>query len=102
MERKRRKYTKEFKQEAVLLVKKSGKTVGEVAEDLGINRTVLSRWVKQYDIDVGMGPPGAWTTAEKEENRRLKRELRQVKMERDFLKKAATFFARENSKDPTS
>ena len=53
--------------------------------------------MRQAEIDQGNNPSGALTTAERQELTRLRRELRQVKMERDFLKKAASFFARENS-----
>jgi transposase len=96
MERTRRRFTKEFKVEAVKVVKEGDKSVYQVAMDMGLAHSVLQRWVKQSDIDYGQGPPGALTTAEREELRRLRRENTQLKMERDFLKKAAAFFAKEN------
>ena len=57
----------------------------------------LRNWVKQTDIDDGKGPAGALTTEEREELRRLRKENRTLKMERDFLKKAAAYFAKEES-----
>ena len=92
--RKRRNYTKEFKADCVRLVKESSETLAQVARNIGVGEQSLRNWVKQYDIDTGIIKEG-YTTAEKEEIRRLKRELRDVTMERDFLKKAAAFFARE-------
>jgi transposase len=64
---------------------------------MGVSETALRRWMEQAEIDEGNGPAGALTTAERQELTRLRRELRQVTMERDFLKKAASFFARESS-----
>jgi transposase len=93
--RKRRIFTKEQKAEAVRLVRTSGESLAEVARNLDIGENSLRLWVKQADIDEGKGPEGALTTAEKEEMRRLKRELKRVTMERDFLKKAAAYFAKE-------
>lgn len=95
--RKRRTFTKEFKAEAVRLVLEEGMTLGQVARDLDLMRSVLGRWVKQAEIDAGKGPPGALTSAEKEELTRLRKENRRLKMEREILKKAAVFFAKENS-----
>jgi transposase len=97
MGRKRPTYTPEFRAEAVRLFRESNKNMTECAQAIGVSRTALSKWVKQADIDDGTGPEGALTTSEREELFRLRRELRQTKMERDFLKKAAAFFAKENS-----
>jgi transposase len=97
MARKRPYYTPEFKAEAVRLIRESDKSVGMIAKDIGVAETTLRKWVKQADIDEGKGPEGALTTEEKQELARLRRENRQLKMERDFLKKAAAFFAKENS-----
>lgn len=94
--RKRRIFTKEQKAEAVRLVRTSGESLAQVARNLDIGENSLRLWVKQADIDEGKGPEGALTTAEKAEMRRLKRELKRVTMERDFLKKAAAYFAKEN------
>ena len=96
-ERRRRKFTAEQKAEAVQLVRESAKSVYRVAQDLGLSESGLRRWVQQAEIDEGRGSAGALTTEEREELRRLRRENRQLTMERDFLKKAAAFFAKESS-----
>lgn len=95
--RKRPRYTNEFKAEAVQVALKGDRSVAETASDIGISETALRRWMAQAEIDVGQGPAGALTTEERHELTRLRRELRQVTLERDFLKKAAAFFARESS-----
>ena len=93
--RKRRRFSPEFKLEAVKLVKEGGVSVAQAARDLEIYETSLRRWIKQYEIDRGQGPSGSLTTAEKEELRRLRREVRTLRMEREILKKATAFFAKE-------
>ncbi len=90
---KRRRYTKEYRAEAVLLVEESGKSVRQVAEDLGINATSLYAWVRQARVDRGGGPAGALTTEEIEELRKLRKEVKELRRERDFLKKTAAYFA---------
>lgn len=95
--RKRRTFTKEQKADAVRLVRAGGEGLPTVARNLDLTENSLRRWVKQADIDDGKGPAGALTTEEKAEIRRLKKKLRQVTMERDFLKKAAAYFAKEES-----
>ena len=95
--RKRRKFTDEQKADAVRLVRQVG-SVPQVARDLDLTETALRSWVKQADIDDGHGVEGALTTEEMEELRRLRRENRTLKMERDFLKKAAAFFAKEQDR----
>ena len=94
--RKRRKFTPEFKAGAVDLVLRAGKTKSEVARDLGVDQTLIGEWVKRAQIDAGQGPPGALTTSEREELARLRKENRELRMERELLKKAAAFFAKEN------
>ena len=94
--RKRRQFTDEFKAQTVELVRKSGKTVTEVARDLDLTVSALRSWVKQGEIDAGRGPAGALTTEEREELSRLRKENRLLKEEREILKKAAAFFAKEN------
>ena len=93
--RARRTFSAEFKVETVELIRASGKTIGQVCRDLDLTETSLRKWVQQADIDAGKGPEGALTTEELEELRRLRRENRILKMERDFAKKAAAFFAKE-------
>ena len=95
--RKRRKFTDEQKADAVRLVRQVG-SVPQVARDLDLTETALRQWVKQAEIDEGRGPVGALTSEEKEELRTLRRENRTLKMERDFLKKAAAFFAKEQDR----
>ena len=96
-QRKRREFTAQQKAEAVKLVKEVG-NLSKVARDLDLHPNVLRNWVKQAKVDAGEGPADALTTDEKKEVQRLKR----VRMERDFLKKAAAFFAREESSKPSS
>ena len=93
--KKRRTFTKEQKADAVRLVRTSGESIGTVARNLGIGENSLRQWVAQAGIDEGKGPEGTWTTSEKEELRRVKRENKRLTMERDFLKKAAAYFAKE-------
>ena len=86
-------YPPEFKREAVQLYRSSGESISKVAEELGVSTESLRRWVKQHEIDEG--ERAGLTTEEREELRRLRQENRTHKQERDFLKKAAVFFARE-------
>ena len=92
----RRKFTPEFKAEAVRLVESSGRSVHSVAADLGVVPKSLHTWVTQARIDAGSGPPGALTTEEKAELAALRKKNRILKEEREILKKAAAFFAKEN------
>ena len=69
--------------------------LSQVARDLELTQSSLRNWVKQADIDEGKGPEGALTTGERAELRRLRRENRRLQSERDFLKKATAFFAKE-------
>ena len=95
--RKSRNFNAEYKAEAIRLVREGGKSVSQVAKELDLTDSALRNWVKQADVDEGKGPTGALTTAEREELTRLRKENRQLMMERDFLKKAAAFFAKESS-----
>ncbi len=95
--RKRRKYTPEQKADAVRMVREVG-NLAKVARDLDLTESSLRHWVSQAEIDEGHGPAGALTTEERAELRRLRRENRTLEMERDFLKKAATFFAKEQDR----
>lgn len=93
-------YPPEFRAEAVRLYRsvQGQKSLRQVCEELGISIESLRSWLKQADLDDGRRTDGV-TTAEQEELRRLRRENRTLRMERDLLKKAAAFFARDN--DPT-
>lgn len=95
--RQRRTFTAEQKSEAVRLVQASDRSVSQVARDLDLSESALRSWVKQAEIDAGKGPPGALTTEQLAELRELRRENRRLRMERDFLKKATAFFAKESS-----
>lgn len=95
--RKRRAFTKEFKAQTVRLVRDSGKSIGALARELDLGETVLRTWVRQAEVDAGRGRPGALTTDEREEFTLLRREVRTLRMEREILKKAAAFFAKENA-----
>ena len=88
-------YPEAFRADAVALVKRSGKSLGELAADLGVSGESLRKWVQQARVDAGEGPPGALTTEEHEELRRLRREVKTLQMEREILKKAAAFCAKE-------
>lgn len=94
--RKRRQFTDEFKADTVRLVKTSGRSVGDVARELDLTETALRDWVRQAAVDAGEGPPDALTTTEREELARLRRENKRLRQERDILKAAATFFAKES------
>jgi transposase-like protein len=96
MRRKRRAFSAEFKAEAVGLCKVGDRSIKQVASDLDLTETALREWVKRADTDAGKGPPGALTTVERDELSRLRREDKRLQMERDILKAAATFFAKES------
>ncbi len=95
--RARRHFTAEQKAQAVRLVKETG-SLSQVARDLDLTRSALKGWVSQAEVDAGQGPEGALTTEEKAELRRLRREVKTLRMERDFLKKAAVFFAADDDR----
>jgi transposase len=95
--RPRRNYTDEFKAGAVRLVIEERKTIPQVARDLDLTASALRTWVDQARADRGKGRSGVLTTAEKEELAQLRKDVRVLRMERDILKKAAAFFAKENS-----
>jgi transposase len=93
----RRRFTPEYKAEVVRLVRTGGKKAGQVARDLGLTDTSVRAWVHQAEIDDGKGPAGALTTSEREELAALKREVKTLRLERDILKKATAFFAKEST-----
>jgi len=99
MAEKRRQFTREFKLEAVRMVSNGERKVAELAHDLGVRPDILKGWIRQAEGRAGLKqedvfPGNGKLTSKEEEIRALRRELEEVKQERDFLKKAATYFAK--------
>ncbi len=94
--RKRRAFTDEFKREVVQLTKVGDRKIGEVAKDLDLTETALREWVKRVEETAATPAPGALTAVEREELLRLRKQVKRLEMEREILKKAAAFFARES------
>jgi len=94
--RARRQFTDEFKAGAVRLVLDEGKTVAEVARDLDLTPSALSGWVRRARADRDGGKSGL-TTEERAELAALRKQVRELRVERDILKKAAAFFAKETT-----
>ena len=94
----RRKFTREFKLEAVKLIKERGVSFSQAAADHGVVQSVLRNWVKAFAEDPEQSFPGnGRQSPEQAEITRLKREVARLKAERDILKKAAAYFAKENT-----
>jgi len=93
--RERRSFSPEFKADAVKLVR-SGKTVTQVARELDLTQTALREWVRRAEADAGERQD-VLTTEERQELARLRRENKQLRQEREILKAAATFFAKESA-----
>jgi transposase len=91
-------YPAAFRAEAIELARTSGKTIPELAADLGVSGQTLRNWLRQADVDAGHGRPGELTSAAREELRRLRRENQTLRQEREILKKAAAFFVRETTR----
>ncbi|HZQ63787.1 MAG TPA: transposase [Gaiellaceae bacterium] len=89
-----RPYPPEFRREAVRLLETSGRSIPQVAAELGVSGESLRNWLKQDQLDRGERDDGL-TSDEREELRRLKRQVRQLEQEREILKRAVTFFVRE-------
>jgi transposase len=92
--RPRRSFTDEFRAGAVRLVLDEGKTVPQVARDLDLTRSALRTWVERARADRTKGKSGGLTTAEREELTKLRKQVRELTMERDILKEAAVIFAK--------
>jgi transposase len=95
---KRRQFSASFKAEAVKLVRERGLSAGKAAKELGISESALRRWLEASDIE---RTRAGLTVAEKAEIRELKREVATLRMERDILKKAVSFFAKESRRSLT-
>lgn len=91
--RPRRSFPNEYKVEVVELCRTSGRSIAAVARDLDLSETAVRRWVSQAEVDAGRRD--GLTTAEREELARLRKEVRVLREERDILKRATAFFARE-------
>lgn len=91
--RQRRQFDDDFKAQAVRLVLDDGKTVAAVARDLDLTESAVREWVKRAHADRTQGRTGL-TTAEREELARLRKEVRELRTDREILKKAAAFFAK--------
>ena len=97
MKRKRRKFTSQFKADAVRLCGPGGKTIAEVTKQFDLTESSLRGWVEQAEADAAPAPAAMLTTAERTELVELRRRVKRLEMERDILKKATAFFARENA-----
>ena len=82
--------------DAVKLAREGDRSLGRIAKDLDLTETSLREWVRKADIEAGNGPADALTKAEREELVRLRRENKRLEMERELLKKATAFFAKES------
>ncbi len=95
MPRTHRPYPPESRAEAVRLARGSDKSIPVLAADLGVSSEALRHWLRQADADEGRGQPGELTSNEREELRRLRREVKTLQQEREILRKAAAYFAKE-------
>ena len=96
-QRERRYFSPEFKAETIELIRSSGKSIPEVCRELDLTETTVRNWVRQAKVDAGESH--GVSSDEREELRRLRAENKTLRMERDLLKKAAAFFAKDS--DPT-
>lgn len=92
----RRQFSSQFKAETVALIRSSSKSIAQVCRDLDLSESAVHRWLVQADIDDGRRD--GLTTAEREELSQLRKEVRVLREERDILKKAAAYFARETTR----
>ena len=95
MPKKRRKFTEEYKAEAVRMLRESGRSVAQMARELGLTASALDRWARQQKKAEQLGTTRAGLKAEREELQRLRRENETLRQERDFLRSAAAYFAKE-------
>lgn len=94
--RARRSWSEEFKAGAAALVLDEGKSITQVAKELDLTPSALAGWVERVRADRGTSTRGTLPTDEKEELARLRKEVRELRLEREILKKATAFFAKEN------
>ena len=93
---KRRNHSKEFKEEAVKLITEQGYRISEAARNLGVNPNLLGRWKREFEVAEGNDSSPGGMVSMQSELKRLRKENKRLKMEREILKKAAAFFARES------
>jgi transposase len=91
--RHRRKFTDEFKSETVKLIRESGRSAGSVAKELDLTETAVRNWVKRAESS---GSAETLSPDERSELRRLRKENQELRMEKEILRKATVFFAKEN------
>jgi transposase len=96
-QKRRRMFTPEYREEVVRLVQEGERSSFAVARELGLSPSVVRKWVKQAEIDQKGGGAGPLTTAERDELSRLRREVKTLRTEREILKKATAFFAKEGT-----
>lgn len=92
----KRSFTEEFRSGAVRLVLDEGKSLSQVARDLDLTPSAFRKWIEQEKADRGEGRAGVLTSNENAELARLRKEVQTLRMEREILKKAAAFFAKES------
>ena len=92
VKRKRRRYTEDFKREAVALVTEQGYSVAEAARSLDVGENQIRRWRQKFEQESAQGE---LSSTEREELERLRKEIRQLRMEKEILKKASAYFAKE-------
>jgi len=97
MARKRRSFSAEFKAEAVRLCQVGDRSIRQVALDLDLTETALRGWVKRASTEVEAEPDGSLGTTERDELVQLRKRVKRLEMEREILKKAAAFFAKEST-----
>ena len=94
--KKPRQFTSEFRTEAIRQVNIGDRSLAQVARDLGLRMQTLWGWVRQAEVDAGKGDPAELTTTERQELTQLRREVSRLREEREILKKATAFFAKES------
>jgi transposase len=95
--RKRRKFTAAFKADAVRLCARGERSIAQVATDLDLTESALRGWIARAEADNGAAKPEVLASSEREELQQLRRDNKRLLMERDILKKAAAFFAKEST-----
>jgi transposase len=90
-----KKYSDELRERATRLALESGRPIAHVAADLGVHKEALRTWVRQAKADAAGGTPGVVSSAEREELKRLRKEVRELKQANEILRAASVYFAKE-------